>query len=162
MKTFTIRQWPTGATRTFISFSAACLKRIEKKYKFYLSFENSLCPDYVTDKLFRILKLNVIPIGFGVLNYSTVVPPKSCHKRARFSRPQRTGWENQWNFRELWRVHQLFWMEEIVRDFKAPSNCWICKRSVVCNVEFSPGAKIDRLWKYSRVVFRRKMFHLSL
>ena len=30
-------------------------------YKFYLAFENSICPDYVTEKFFNILQYNVIP-----------------------------------------------------------------------------------------------------
>lgn len=39
-----------------------CLKNIEKHYKFYLSFETSLCQDYVIEKLYNILAMNIIPI----------------------------------------------------------------------------------------------------
>ena len=48
-------------------------------YKFYLSFENSLCKDYVSDHAFEMFKneLLVIPIVMGGANYSKVAPPRS-------------------------------------------------------------------------------------
>ncbi|XP_044747599.1 alpha-(1,3)-fucosyltransferase C-like [Coccinella septempunctata] len=54
-----------------------CYKLIERRYKFYLSFENSLCEDYVTEKFFNILKLNLIPIVYGTANYTRIAPPNS-------------------------------------------------------------------------------------
>lgn len=54
-----------------------CYKRIAPKYKFFLSFENTLCKDYVTEKLFEALRHPWVPIVFGAANYSEHAPPKS-------------------------------------------------------------------------------------
>ena len=54
-----------------------CDKMLNTSYKFYLSFENSLCEDYVTEKTFRILALNVVPVVLGHSNYSDMLPPHS-------------------------------------------------------------------------------------
>ena len=54
-----------------------CFDMVNQKYKFYLSFENALCSDYVTEKMFNALKLNTIPVVFGGANYSAILPPHS-------------------------------------------------------------------------------------
>ncbi len=50
---------------------------LESKYKFYLSFENSVCEDYVTEKFFKVLNYNKIPIVLGGANYAKFAPSKS-------------------------------------------------------------------------------------
>ena len=50
---------------------------LNNDYKFYLSFENSICNDYVTEKLFDILKYDVVPVVLGGANYSSFAPPGS-------------------------------------------------------------------------------------
>ena len=49
---------------------------VEQDYKFYLSFENSLCMDYITEKFFQIFKFNVIPIVLRG-SHAKMVPPHS-------------------------------------------------------------------------------------
>ncbi|ELU13387.1 hypothetical protein CAPTEDRAFT_75881, partial [Capitella teleta] len=46
-------------------------------YKFYLSFENSICDDYVSEKLWKVLNLNVVPVVMGGVEYSNIMPKDS-------------------------------------------------------------------------------------
>jgi len=54
-----------------------CFKELEKSYKFYLSLENSLCHDYVTEKFYLALNSNLVPVVYGCVKYSTLAPPHS-------------------------------------------------------------------------------------
>ena len=54
-----------------------CYTMLEEKYKFYLSFENSICTDYVTEKFFEILNHTLVPIVYGGADYSQIAPPHS-------------------------------------------------------------------------------------
>ncbi|ELT90307.1 hypothetical protein CAPTEDRAFT_124056 [Capitella teleta] len=48
---------------------------INSDYKFYLSFENSFCSEYVTEKFNRIVRFgNVIPIVLGSADYGKIIP----------------------------------------------------------------------------------------
>ena len=61
---------------------------LEKQYKFYLSFENSLCSDYVTEKFFNILKYDVIPVTFNGADMSQIAPPHSYINTMDFKTPK--------------------------------------------------------------------------
>lgn len=50
---------------------------LEKDYKFYLAFENSLCRDYITEKFYLALLYNVVPVVYGGANYTNLAPKKS-------------------------------------------------------------------------------------
>ena len=56
-----------------------------KTYSFFLAFENSLCEDYVTEKMYRALQLGVIPVVLGGANYSLFAPPNSVINVADFA-----------------------------------------------------------------------------
>ena len=67
---------------------SSCYEMLEKQYKFYLSFENSLCSDYVTEKFFNILKYDVIPVTFNGADMSQIAPPHSYINTMDFKTPK--------------------------------------------------------------------------
>ncbi|VDO82308.1 unnamed protein product [Schistosoma mattheei] len=64
---------------------------LKEQYKFYLSFENSLCQDYITEKFFENALMNdVIPVvmGASIEEYKSVAPPNSFIHVDQFSSPR--------------------------------------------------------------------------
>ena len=59
-----------------------------KTFKFYLAFENRICNDYVTEKLYKnALRHGIVPVVLGGANYSNpaVAPPHSYINALDFS-----------------------------------------------------------------------------
>jgi len=57
-------------------------------YKFYLSFENSLCQDYFTEKFWRTMKKPIIGVTLGAADYTGYVPKGSYIDVRDFSSPK--------------------------------------------------------------------------
>lgn len=53
-----------------------CLKNVSRDYKFYLAFENTICPDYTTEKLFNLFlyDLEIVPVVNGPPNAAKYIP----------------------------------------------------------------------------------------
>ncbi|KAF4757294.1 hypothetical protein FOZ63_019518 [Perkinsus olseni] len=59
---------------------AQCMRDIAAKYRFYLSFENSRCGKYITEKFWRPLWKGNVPVvlgGLGRADYEEIAPPGS-------------------------------------------------------------------------------------
>ncbi|KAH7944620.1 hypothetical protein HPB52_022205 [Rhipicephalus sanguineus] len=52
----------------------ASYEHFERNYHFILTFEDSICAEYVTEKLFTALKYDIVPVVFGGANYSRIAP----------------------------------------------------------------------------------------
>ncbi|KAJ2937861.1 hypothetical protein O0L34_g18682 [Tuta absoluta] len=60
---------------------------IKNNYYFYLSFENSFCDDYVTEKLLNAVQNYAVPIVYGGANYSRFLP-EHAYLNAREFEPE--------------------------------------------------------------------------
>ena len=55
-----------------------CMDMLSRDYHFYLAFENSWCQDYVTEKLYRTMRMvDIVPVVRGAANYTSLLPPHS-------------------------------------------------------------------------------------
>ncbi|OQR77695.1 glycoprotein 3-alpha-L-fucosyltransferase A-like, partial [Tropilaelaps mercedesae] len=65
-----------------------CLDTFLPKYRFVLAFENSICIDYVTEKLGNILPYDVIPIFWGGADYGEFLPRESFVVASDYPKPK--------------------------------------------------------------------------
>ncbi|KAH9488240.1 hypothetical protein Btru_063892 [Bulinus truncatus] len=65
---------------------AMCSPEIPLNYRYYLSFENSLCTDYVTEKFFKIFSqsAHIVPVVRGAFDYNKYLPDKTFINAANF------------------------------------------------------------------------------
>ena len=57
---------------------------ISGEYKFYLSFENSMCEDYVTEKFFKYFRYDTILVVRGGADYKKLLPKHTFIDTADF------------------------------------------------------------------------------
>ncbi|VDI83963.1 glycoprotein 3-alpha-L-fucosyltransferase [Mytilus galloprovincialis] len=68
-----------------------CHEVLSQKYKFYLGFENSLCKDYVTEKIFHTFldNSNAVYVYRGAPNVKSILPPKTYIDVNDYENPKR-------------------------------------------------------------------------
>lgn len=66
-----------------------CDDLLATNYKFYASFENSLCNDYISEKLYRPMEHLSVPIAFnGAKDMTQFAPPHSYIDANEFKTPE--------------------------------------------------------------------------
>ena len=95
-----------------------CHRMVANQYYFYLSFENSQCRDYVTEKLFLPLRYGLVPVVLGDNRelYEQVAPSDSFIHISDFAGPQqlaehlhylmtnRTAYSRYHDWRQRYRI----------------------------------------------------------
>ncbi|KAG7157342.1 Alpha-(1 3)-fucosyltransferase C-like 4 [Homarus americanus] len=65
-----------------------CMKYAGHHYLFFLAFENALCKDYVSEKLYNLLYYPMVPVVLGGADYSALLPPNSYINAQEYSPQQ--------------------------------------------------------------------------
>ncbi|XP_033758773.1 alpha-(1,3)-fucosyltransferase 6-like isoform X2 [Pecten maximus] len=80
----------TPIVASFGNTSMEAYKILSIKHKFYLSFENNHCTDYITEKLYNTYSrfVPLVPVVRGGASYSEILPPGTFINTADFKSPK--------------------------------------------------------------------------
>ncbi|XP_015588970.1 alpha-(1,3)-fucosyltransferase C-like [Cephus cinctus] len=127
---------------------AECYKMVERKYYFYLAFENSLCKDYVTEKAFKFLEYDVVPIVYGAVDYAGVLPPHSYIDIMDFKSPKTLAsflWELSYDSE---RYLEYFRWKDMYKVQTIPNEHTLCELCQKLHVEPRLPEVIEDVYKW--------------
>lgn len=106
--------------------SHECDEKLDDEYKFYLSFENSLCTDYVTEKFFKILDRNIVPVVYGGAEYTKFAPPHSYINAEDFKTVKDLADYLKFLDGNLEEYRKYFWWKKFYKRTKISPFCQLC------------------------------------
>ena len=113
-------------------FQPKCENALLENYKFYLSFENSLCTDYVTEKFFKVFKDNtfIIPVTRGGADYAKYFPANIFINAADFMSPRELAEHLKSLGSDTKRYSQMIEQNDMYRVYGGHSTMWcsLCER----------------------------------
>lgn len=138
-----------------------CLQILNSTYKFYLSFENSLCTEYITEKTWKILEINVVPIVLGGANYTQALPPHSYIDVRNFASAEhlakylKTMEDDTYNSYFTWKKkYQTF-------QKYPPLECKLCEYMNTHNRVRKVYDRLDLFWNPNRDCIRSENYYRS-
>ena len=72
-------------------FDSKCEEAVERNFKFYFAFENSLCHEYVSEKFYRTATMDIIPVVFNGVDMVKIAPDHSYIDAKDFKTVQELG-----------------------------------------------------------------------
>ncbi|KAJ8302747.1 hypothetical protein KUTeg_019143 [Tegillarca granosa] len=109
-----------------------CWRVFFKRYFFYLSFENSFCRDYITEKAFNPLNNSIVPVVRGGAFYNKYLPLQSYINTANFETIKSLSdylknlIENEALYQSFFKWRKQYTVRVYNRIFK--SFCELCRR----------------------------------
>ncbi|XP_064472112.1 alpha-(1,3)-fucosyltransferase C-like [Ornithodoros turicata] len=137
-----------GHLRCVPAYSHECYEMLSKKYYFYLSFENSLCRDYVTEKFYYPINYDVVPVVMGSANYSAFSPPRSFIDALSFVTPQELG-RYMKNIVHTWKNYSSFFKwkgDYTVAEEEQQAACRLCEKIQSHNYSTKVYVDIKKWW----------------
>ena len=123
---------------------------ILSRYKFYLAFENSLCGEYMTEKLWRSYTLGLVSVVYGGLDaYKAILPVNSYIDVTDFSSPRMLA-------DYLLQVHNNDTLYSSYFSWKHKYSCGstskIVKLETICHFLLTADRQtidLNRVWDYA-------------
>lgn len=138
-----------GCGHLYCGSTDQCLKMLRADYKFVLAFENSLCGDYVTDKLYTALENGVVPVVYGGADYLAYAPAGSFVDARDFATPRHLAdYLHLLNRNDNLYAKYLSWNEDYQVDrFPSDGWCQLCQLLHASPVEHQTYSDINKWWQ---------------
>ncbi|CAH8449447.1 unnamed protein product [Schistosoma turkestanicum] len=138
----------------------SCFESLKKDYKFYLSFENSICQDYITEKFFlNALKNSVVPIVMGAAksDYVRSAPANSFIHVDDFNSVEQLANYLHYLDRNKTAYNEYFkWHNHGTVDFNTFTDCRLCMLAhEIDNMEQSYWYKDVNQWRMNGCANRK-------
>ncbi|EFO21676.2 fucosyl transferase, variant [Loa loa] len=105
-----------------------CEVKEAAQHRFYLAFENSICRDYITEKLFKCLVRLLVPIVLKKSIYEGILPPRSFIAADDFTSPRELAEYLQYLSNNSTAYLSYFeWTRHYQKTFGVSSYCELCK-----------------------------------
>ena len=141
-----------------------CRAHIAGQYKFFLALENSLCKEYVTEKFFRTLNFNIVPVVLGLGDYSKYVPASGFINVLDFRTPHKLAQHlirvasdpQSYNEYFAWRRHISYHRERWTSRHLPPAAHtttfhMFCEMCVKLNMETHNGVRERRIFNLEKL-----------
>ena len=143
-------------------FSTKCEHLLNTTYKFYLAFENSLCPEYITEKVWLRLKEDVVPIVLGGAEYEKYLPKHSYINIKDFSSPRELAkYLTILNKNDTLYNEYFHWKKDYTCYGTPPSMsmaCSICRHAnkFINKIEIAPN--IAEFWSVNKCMSPKEFY----
>ncbi|KAG8181290.1 hypothetical protein JTE90_019383 [Oedothorax gibbosus] len=105
-----------------------CHEEFARNYKFLLAFENAVCKDYVTEKFYRTLAYDIVPVVFGGGPYEGLAPPGSFIDALKFKSPRHLAFFLRGVGEDFDRYVSYFkWRKDYSVDLANEKECDLCR-----------------------------------
>ena len=142
--------------------SKKCDQLLNKTYKFYLAFENNLCPEYITEKVYRRLREDVVPIVLGSAEYEKYLPAHSYISIRDFSSPRELAKYLDILDRNDTLYNEYFhWKKKYTCHNTPPGlslECLVCRHANehINDIEIAPS--IAEFWSYDQCMSTKEFY----
>lgn len=117
-----------GDKKCFPSQSQYCYEKILNKYVFYLSFENSICKDYVTEKFFNVFNYPTIPVVFGGADYFKLAPRDSFIDAKNYPNPRDLAEYMKTILNNSYALNKYLDKKKLYKSYLYPWTCYLCDK----------------------------------
>lgn len=139
-----------------------CDDILDQDYKFYLSFENALCKDYMTEKAYQIMARSIIPVVFNGADVYKLLPPKSYINAEDFDTPKQLAGYLLYLANNPKEYLKYFWWKEHYYTGVMHYSCYLCQKLNERDPKKEIAPYMDLQTWYKEDVCRRPRIKINL